>query len=1387
MSAPRNPFKFLDAYEAEDRDIFFGREKEVQQLYSRLSYNDILLVYGVSGCGKTSLLKCGLASRFMEELPDGAMMSNWLPVFVRRGENIKASTIRQLQRNLPEEMKREPVKDLQALTEQLFLAYRRDIHIIFDQLEELFIFGNEQEREDFTQMLLALQQAGHCKVILSIREEYLAHLSELEKRLPDLFDNRIRIEKFSGSRAKELIEGPCRVCGVELEEGVADGIVENLAKKGGMLELTWLQVVMDRLYREAREADPKKIKITGKLVEKTGRLEDVLGAFLNSRISNSANPEETEAVLKCFISPEATKKQLSLAEIKNEIRNFIPTAHKPGKKEFEKSTSLEKDEQRLNGILQELVNGRILREQDEEGRYELRHDSLAEKIYERFSLAEKEMLEVKRFLDFAWQSYQSRGKYLTKDDLDYLAPYEQKIALENRIVHLIAESKRKIAQAKRRKRNVFIAGSTALLLIMAAFTYWAVQERTKALDEKQKARALYYNILSDEIEKTDPTKALRVVEYAYSLDSSNKLIYENLMRTYHENSFYKTLINKTGIETMCVSSDNKWIITASMDSVIQLWNMDGILVEKYNIKDKSSINTIKFSNDSKSFLVSYSNNTLCMYDLEGNLINMFTGHENPITCFSFSPDGKNLVAGDKYGEITLWMKNGNLKQKYLGHESAINSVTFSPDGKCFLSGSMDGTARIWDLEGDNLHILSDHRYSINTVCYSKEGSFILTGSSDGTAKLYDTGDFSSKEIIEKSNGITTTNFSACGEFILIGSRDNTIKILNISGDIINELKGHKDDIMYAIFSNDGKSVISGSKDNTIRIWDIESALLKVLTKENSNINSLNFSPDGMSIIIGTENHAAKIIDTNGITKKTLIGHKEAIMSVCFSPDGNLVLTGSRDATARLWNINGDLQQVLIGHRYGITYVDFSPKDTLLLTCSFLDGTIKLWNLKGNNITTISNDRYSFGSASFSQDGELIITGTAGDNLIKIYDLQGNLLNSTINGHNDNILTLDISQNNKYILSGSWDKTVKLWDFQGKMIQIFQGHSGWINSVCFMNQGRSIVTCSSDNTARMWNMDGNVMRIFSNHKTSLWSVDVAPNGKSIVTGSSDGIVSMNFIKQSYDVFKNYDNFQKLCVSEKLELGIEDFNTIINNDSYKCLAEAGDYYYNKRSESLGSINYQRNLENAAKLYTKVLNHDIEIQTALQYLHTIVLLDNIKHSKKRIKQAGKIIKKLEKINNNNAIVITDYYFMLSELDSLKKFHFNKEIRQILQFSINCNNKTSNTNYRIATKSSNYSYYMIKRKDFIEALLYAELAKEAFPYLTILYTNLALSYLFTDQWEEAEKIYITYQDSTYNNGNRYCRDGFLEDLDELESLGITHPDFAKARALLEAKENED
>jgi AAA+ ATPase superfamily predicted ATPase len=60
----RTPFKFLDAYGKADTEIFFGREEEVESLYQMSFQTNLMLVYGVSGTGKTSLVQCGLAGKF---------------------------------------------------------------------------------------------------------------------------------------------------------------------------------------------------------------------------------------------------------------------------------------------------------------------------------------------------------------------------------------------------------------------------------------------------------------------------------------------------------------------------------------------------------------------------------------------------------------------------------------------------------------------------------------------------------------------------------------------------------------------------------------------------------------------------------------------------------------------------------------------------------------------------------------------------------------------------------------------------------------------------------------------------------------------------------------------------------------------------------------------------------------------------------------------------------------------------------------------------------------------------------------------------------------------------------------------------------------------------
>ena len=45
----KSPFKFLDAYDKEDKEIFFGREAETDELYDRVFETDLILLYGASG------------------------------------------------------------------------------------------------------------------------------------------------------------------------------------------------------------------------------------------------------------------------------------------------------------------------------------------------------------------------------------------------------------------------------------------------------------------------------------------------------------------------------------------------------------------------------------------------------------------------------------------------------------------------------------------------------------------------------------------------------------------------------------------------------------------------------------------------------------------------------------------------------------------------------------------------------------------------------------------------------------------------------------------------------------------------------------------------------------------------------------------------------------------------------------------------------------------------------------------------------------------------------------------------------------------------------------------------------------------------------------------
>ncbi|MCB0630162.1 MAG: ATP-binding protein [Saprospiraceae bacterium] len=281
-----SPFKFLDAYDKEDQDRFFGREKETAQLYNAVFASNLTLLYGGSGTGKTSLVNCGLANKFYP--------SDWLPVFVRRESNINLSlpkAIEQyLERGRPSDFTEWPLPDQ---VQRLYLDHYRPVYLIFDQFEELFILGSQTEQQEFYRSIAQLLKAGlQAKIILIVREEWIAHLNEFEKVLPTLFDNRLRIEQMNDRNIARVISGMTRQADhptikIEDPQTTISQIISNLRDKHHRVDLTNLQVYMDRLYRtrQANTVSGQTIVFDPVLVEQVGRIDNVLGTFLEEQMT----------------------------------------------------------------------------------------------------------------------------------------------------------------------------------------------------------------------------------------------------------------------------------------------------------------------------------------------------------------------------------------------------------------------------------------------------------------------------------------------------------------------------------------------------------------------------------------------------------------------------------------------------------------------------------------------------------------------------------------------------------------------------------------------------------------------------------------------------------------------------------------------------------------------------------------------------------------------------------------------------------------------------------------------------------------------------------------------------------------------------------------------
>ena len=549
----KSPFKFLSAYEKEEKDLFFGREEETEALYQMTFKTRLILLYGASGTGKTSLLQAGLANRFSP--------TRWKDILVRRNEDINQSLRQHLRRELEKAGGNWPAEGLPALEaiRQIQQLTFLPIYLIFDQFEELFILNKDPEEQriffNFIQELLDSQLT--CKVILSMREEFLADLWIFEKEVPNLFDYRFRVEGMRKAQLEEVVSGTLSTLAnrgqlqVEQLPQVSSLILERLSVDGEKIELAYLQVYLDRLYQLASTSSPESPPaFTPELVDQLGQIEDVIGDFLDDQLHQLEQQRPNPAregipiqLLGLLVSDEQTKKVMSQSALSQQGQELGINAED------------------LNAYLDAFEDMRILKRfsLSSEVMVELTHDVMAKKIWERLPEVDKALRQIRKSLKQRQMDFQEgHGSLLGAKELNAWNYYLPQLDLDESIQQYLTDSQNKLEQEaqlelkrlerekqqieknrilqKRIGRGLAIFGSAIiLLLIVTLFARFRLTEaRSKNINfilgesQNQILHLNYRNALNllataYDLKPSDPKIGRAYMEIAYFYNESGQM------------------------------------------------------------------------------------------------------------------------------------------------------------------------------------------------------------------------------------------------------------------------------------------------------------------------------------------------------------------------------------------------------------------------------------------------------------------------------------------------------------------------------------------------------------------------------------------------------------------------------------------------------------------------------------------------------------------------------------------------------------------------------------------------------------------------------------------------------------------------------------------------
>ncbi len=232
-----NPFPGLRPFESDEDHLFFGRDREADELLRRLRTNRFVSVLGTSGSGKSSLVRSGL----IPSLYSGSMVkagSTWRVAVFRPGDdpigNLAAALdqpgvlrpvdeeMAPTSRMLLETTLRRSTLGLADCVRHAHLPRHENVLVVVDQFEELFRFKETRRMHDsrdeavaFAKLLLeaAGQEDVPVYVVITMRSDFVGDCMEYPGLPEAINEGQYLIPRMTRDELRAAITGPVAVAG----------------------------------------------------------------------------------------------------------------------------------------------------------------------------------------------------------------------------------------------------------------------------------------------------------------------------------------------------------------------------------------------------------------------------------------------------------------------------------------------------------------------------------------------------------------------------------------------------------------------------------------------------------------------------------------------------------------------------------------------------------------------------------------------------------------------------------------------------------------------------------------------------------------------------------------------------------------------------------------------------------------------------------------------------------------------------------------------------------------------------------------------------------------------------------------------------------------------